>query len=269
MPSATSSGSKPGLRGRRIAAGRAAGIAQTAPEPPPAQHLGRVVAHGRAAPRQRAQGERDGNDEGEDSGRIPHEVVARSAFCRPQGWVFPPRAGESAVRRVRVGTGCGVLPAPRRRRPNEALPSGSRSRGPHSRLPSRLPAPLPARASIDGGGTYTVTPLVSDQAGVAPTTDPNLVNGWGISAGPDDALVGRQQRHRHLDALRRGGEPLPAAAHRAARRARSRAARPAPSSTAATQFLGLQRHGDGAARSSSSPRVRHDPGLAAAARPRR
>src|SRR4029077_3436128 len=33
-------------------------------------------------------------------------------------------------------------------------------------------------------GGYTVTPLVSDQPGVAPTTDPNLVNGWGISAGP-------------------------------------------------------------------------------------
>jgi uncharacterized protein (TIGR03118 family) len=35
-----------------------------------------------------------------------------------------------------------------------------------------------------GGGTYTVTPLVSDQMGVAPNFDPNLVNGWGISAGP-------------------------------------------------------------------------------------
>jgi uncharacterized protein (TIGR03118 family) len=35
-----------------------------------------------------------------------------------------------------------------------------------------------------GGGTYTVTPLVSDQVGVAPTVDPHLVNGWGISAGP-------------------------------------------------------------------------------------
>jgi len=34
------------------------------------------------------------------------------------------------------------------------------------------------------GGGYAVTPLVSDQAGVAPTMDPNLVNGWGISAGP-------------------------------------------------------------------------------------
>ena len=33
-------------------------------------------------------------------------------------------------------------------------------------------------------GGYTVTPLVSDQAGMAPTLDPNLVNGWGISAGP-------------------------------------------------------------------------------------
>jgi uncharacterized protein (TIGR03118 family) len=34
------------------------------------------------------------------------------------------------------------------------------------------------------GGGYAVQALVSDQAGVAPTTDPNLVNGWGISAGP-------------------------------------------------------------------------------------
>src|SRR4029077_5492696 len=33
-------------------------------------------------------------------------------------------------------------------------------------------------------GGYTVTPLVSDQPGVAPVTDSNLVNGWGISAGP-------------------------------------------------------------------------------------
>jgi uncharacterized protein (TIGR03118 family) len=34
------------------------------------------------------------------------------------------------------------------------------------------------------GDAYTVTPLVSDQTGMAPTVDPNLVNGWGISAGP-------------------------------------------------------------------------------------
>jgi uncharacterized protein (TIGR03118 family) len=33
-------------------------------------------------------------------------------------------------------------------------------------------------------GAYTVKPLVSDQAGVAPTTDPKLVNAWGIAAGP-------------------------------------------------------------------------------------
>jgi uncharacterized protein (TIGR03118 family) len=31
---------------------------------------------------------------------------------------------------------------------------------------------------------YTVTPLVSDQPGVAPVTDPNLVNAWGLVAGP-------------------------------------------------------------------------------------
>ena len=35
-----------------------------------------------------------------------------------------------------------------------------------------------------GGGSYTVTPLVSDQPGVAPVTDPNLVNAWGVSEGP-------------------------------------------------------------------------------------
>jgi uncharacterized protein (TIGR03118 family) len=34
------------------------------------------------------------------------------------------------------------------------------------------------------GDTYAVQALVSDQAGVAATMDPNLVNGWGISAGP-------------------------------------------------------------------------------------
>ena len=32
--------------------------------------------------------------------------------------------------------------------------------------------------------SYTVTPLVSDQPGVAPNTDPNLVNAWGLTAGP-------------------------------------------------------------------------------------
>ncbi|HMB17851.1 MAG TPA: TIGR03118 family protein [Gaiellaceae bacterium] len=30
--------------------------------------------------------------------------------------------------------------------------------------------------------SYTVTPLVSDQPGVAPRTDPNLVNAWGLTA---------------------------------------------------------------------------------------
>jgi uncharacterized protein (TIGR03118 family) len=34
------------------------------------------------------------------------------------------------------------------------------------------------------GDAYTATPLVSDQAGMAPTVDSNLKNAWGISAGP-------------------------------------------------------------------------------------
>ena len=32
--------------------------------------------------------------------------------------------------------------------------------------------------------SYTVTPLVSDQPGVAAHTDPNLVNAWGLASGP-------------------------------------------------------------------------------------
>ena len=35
---------------------------------------------------------------------------------------------------------------------------------------------------------YRVVPLVSDQAGVAPNTDPNLVNPWGISQAPGNPL---------------------------------------------------------------------------------
>jgi uncharacterized protein (TIGR03118 family) len=34
------------------------------------------------------------------------------------------------------------------------------------------------------GNSFTVVPLVSDQPGVAPNTDPNLVNAWGLSSGP-------------------------------------------------------------------------------------
>ena len=32
--------------------------------------------------------------------------------------------------------------------------------------------------------SYTMVPLVSDQPGVAPNTDPNLVNAWGLTSGP-------------------------------------------------------------------------------------
>ena len=32
------------------------------------------------------------------------------------------------------------------------------------------------------GNSYTVTPLVSDEPGVAPVVDPNLVNAWGLAA---------------------------------------------------------------------------------------
>jgi uncharacterized protein (TIGR03118 family) len=41
---------------------------------------------------------------------------------------------------------------------------------------------IPASAGPDN--VFTVHNLVSDQPGEAPTVDPNLVNGWGIAAGP-------------------------------------------------------------------------------------
>jgi uncharacterized protein (TIGR03118 family) len=45
-------------------------------------------------------------------------------------------------------------------------------------------SPLAAAARNFQPNSYTVTPLVSDQPGVAPHTDPNLVNAWGLTAGP-------------------------------------------------------------------------------------
>src|SRR6185437_3105939 len=43
---------------------------------------------------------------------------------------------------------------------------------------------VPTRAGAAAGG-YTQTNLVSDQPGVAQLTDPNLVNAWGMSHGPN------------------------------------------------------------------------------------
>jgi len=44
---------------------------------------------------------------------------------------------------------------------------------------------LGSSAGAQTTGGFTVTNLVSDQPGVAPTTDPNLVNAWGLVAGPE------------------------------------------------------------------------------------
>ena len=62
-------------------------------------------------------------------------------------------------------------------------------------------------AKHQSNGGYTATPLVSDQMGMAPTVDPNLVNGWGISAGPSTPWWVANNGTSHLDPLRRGGEP--------------------------------------------------------------
>ena len=48
---------------------------------------------------------------------------------------------------------------------------------------------------------YTRTDLVSNQPGVAPTTDPHLVNAWGLVALPTSHILGQRQWHRILHPL--------------------------------------------------------------------
>ncbi|HEY3968214.1 MAG TPA: TIGR03118 family protein [Planctomycetaceae bacterium] len=45
-----------------------------------------------------------------------------------------------------------------------------------------------AMAAQEPRGDYHIVPLVSDQKGVAPDTDPDLVNAWGISQAPGSPL---------------------------------------------------------------------------------
>jgi uncharacterized protein (TIGR03118 family) len=42
--------------------------------------------------------------------------------------------------------------------------------------------------AVPAGINFSITNQVSDQAGVAPVTDPNLVNAWGLSQGPNTIL---------------------------------------------------------------------------------
>lgn len=63
-----------------------------------------------------------------------------------------------------------------------------------TRLCAALAMTLLSTAAFAGGKpapgelTFNVVPLVSDQAGVAPFTDPNLVNPWGVSQAPGNPL---------------------------------------------------------------------------------
>jgi uncharacterized protein (TIGR03118 family) len=50
-----------------------------------------------------------------------------------------------------------------------------------------LASASPSHRQVDGG-SYAATPIISDQPGVAPVTDPHLVNPWGISFGPTTPL---------------------------------------------------------------------------------
>jgi uncharacterized protein (TIGR03118 family) len=58
--------------------------------------------------------------------------------------------------------------------------------------------------------TFTMTPLVSDQPGVAPNTDPNLVNAWGLTAGPTTPWW-VADNETGLSTLYRGSDGLPQA----------------------------------------------------------
>jgi uncharacterized protein (TIGR03118 family) len=58
---------------------------------------------------------------------------------------------------------------------------------------------------------YLATDLVSDQAGVAPITDPNLVNGWGIAINPNGGAFWVSSNGKDLSTLYTGdvnGNPL-------------------------------------------------------------
>jgi len=61
--------------------------------------------------------------------------------------------------------------------------------------------------------SYTVTPLVSDQPGVAANTDPNLVNAWGLTSGPttpwwvSDNGTNKSTLYRGSDGAPQGGPP--------------------------------------------------------------
>jgi len=57
---------------------------------------------------------------------------------------------------------------------------------------------------------YTVTPLVSDQPGVAPNTDPNLVNAWGLASSPTSPWW-VSDNETNVSTLYRGSDGLPQA----------------------------------------------------------
>jgi hypothetical protein len=71
-------------RGRRDGAcRRQTGVAEASCEPPPAQRLGGVVAHGWTAAPHEAQGEGGGDSEGEQLDAHTHEVVAGARSVDP------------------------------------------------------------------------------------------------------------------------------------------------------------------------------------------
>ncbi len=112
-----------------------------------------------------------------------------------------------------------------------------------------------------GGGTYTVTPLVSDQPGVAPVTDPNLVNAWGVSEGPTTPWWVANNGTDTSTLYDAAGTPFPPPPARAARR--HGAGRPDRNRVLRRDAVpGLEWNGDGAGEVHLRHRGRHDRRLA-------
>ena len=71
-----------------------------------------------------------------------------------------------------------------------------------------LAAALAVAATVSAAppdGTFAVTPLVSDVAGEAPTTDANLVNTWGLARSATSPWWVVRQRDHQDNGLHRGG----------------------------------------------------------------
>src|SRR5438270_1972131 len=65
------------------------------------------------------------------------------------------------------------------------------------------------QSAAPGTPTFTQTNLVSDIPGMARTTDPNLVNPWGMALGLNSGLWISENGSGHAESVDANGQPLP------------------------------------------------------------